>query len=198
MKDNRKLIAIAVALVVVLVGALALYNGIGDKTSYDNLAVTKPENESDETENGGEDGNSDLAPDFTVIDTEGNSVKLSDMRGKPVIVNFWASWCGPCKGEMPDFEEKYKEYGDEINFMMINLTDGSGDTVKSASEFIESRGYSFPIYFDTMMEAAMAYSVYSIPVTFFIDAQGSVAAYAPGAIDGDTIQQGIDMIYQGN
>ncbi|MBP3544577.1 MAG: TlpA family protein disulfide reductase, partial [Lachnospiraceae bacterium] len=68
------------------------------------------------------------APDFTVIDAEGNEVKLSDMRGKPVVVNFWASWCGPCKMEMPEFEEVYKELGDEVHFMMVNLTDGWQET----------------------------------------------------------------------
>ena len=134
------------------------------------------------------------APDFTVYDLDGNEVKLSDFLGKPVVLNFWASWCGPCKMEMPDFEEKYKELGDDVQFLMINLTDGR-ETVEIASAFIEGQGYTFPVLYDTASEAAYTYGVYSIPTTYFIDAEGYGIAHAPGAIDGETLQKGIDMIY---
>ena len=134
------------------------------------------------------------APDFTVYDVEGNAVKLSDFIGKPVMVNFWASWCGPCKREMPDFEEKYRELGEDVQFLVINLTDGIQETVASASDYISQQGYTFPVYYDTSSEAAMLYGIYSIPTTFFIDAEGCAIAQAKGAIDGETLQQGIDMI----
>ena len=136
------------------------------------------------------------APDFTVYDMDGNEVKLSDYIGMPVVLNFWASWCGPCKMEMPDFEEKYQELGENVQFLMINLTDGSGETVETASSFIAGQGYTFPVFYDTASSAASTYGIYSIPTTFFIDAQGYAIAQATGAIDAETLQKGINPIYQ--
>ena len=142
------------------------------------------------------DGQQDdiLAPDFTVQDADGNDVKLSDMRGKPTIVNFWASWCPPCKGEMPEFNKVFEELGEEINFMMVCLTDGERETKRTGAAFIKESGYSFPIYFDITMEAAITYEVRSIPSTYFIDAKGNMITYAVGAINEETLRVGIDMI----
>ena len=135
------------------------------------------------------------ATDFTVTDYEGNSVNLSDFEGKPVIVNFWATWCGYCTKEMPDFETKYQEYGEEIHFLMVNVTDGSRDTVESAKKYIEEAGYTFPVYFDTELDATYTYNAYSLPMTLFIDAEGYGVAQAPGMISAEILQKGIDMIY---
>lgn len=96
--------------------------------------------------------------------------------------------------EMPDFNEKYQELGEEVQFLMINMTDGSRETVEKASAFIEEQGYGFPVFYDTKFHAANAYGANSLPTTFFIDAQGKVTAQAKGAIDGETLQRGIDMI----
>ena len=135
------------------------------------------------------------APDFTMYMQDGTPVKLSDFRGKPTILNFWASWCGPCKMEMPDLEDAYLEYGDEINFLIVNLTDGISETVESASGYIESQGYTFPVYYDTDMGGAFAYGVNAIPVTYFLDADGNLVAYYPGAMTADILQRGISMIH---
>jgi thiol-disulfide isomerase/thioredoxin len=135
------------------------------------------------------------APDFTVYDRNGQPVRLADMFGKPIVLNFWASWCGPCRSEMPDFDEVYRLLGDEVVFMLVNLTDGEVETMQSASAFIDSMGYSFPIYFDLTDEAAYTYWVQSIPTTFFISARGNLVAYAEGALDYETLLYGISMIY---
>ena len=137
-----------------------------------------------------------IAPDFTVYDLAGNPVKLSDFRGKPVVLNFWASWCGPCKHEMPDFDEAYAEFGADIHFVMVNLTDGSSETVDSAHGYVQGQGYAFPVYYDTTLDAANTYGVYSIPTTYFIDAKGQLVAQARGAIDGETLRKGIAMILE--
>ncbi len=134
------------------------------------------------------------APDFTVYDAEGNAHSLSDFRGKPVILNFWASWCGPCKAEMPDFDEAYKIYGNRIHFLIVNLTDGSSETVETASAFIASQGYTFPVYYDTDYFGAMAYNISAIPTTFFIDANGNLVTYYQGMLSADMLQAGINTL----
>ena len=138
-----------------------------------------------------EAGSASLAPDFTFYDIDGNAFKLSDLRGEPVVLNFWASWCGPCKAEMPDFEEAFRTYGEEIRFLMVNLTDGTSETVEKASAYIAQQGYTFPVYYDIAMEGAAAYSVYAIPVTYFIDAEGSVRAFNEGMISAEMLESNI-------
>ena len=141
-----------------------------------------------------EESQSSLAPDFTLYDIDGNTYKLSDFRGKPVILNFWASWCGPCKAEMPDFEEAYKTYGEDIQFLIVNLTDGSSETVETASAYIAQQGYTFPVYYDVAMEGAVGYGIYAIPVTYFIDAEGSVRAFNEGMISANVLESNITAL----
>ena len=114
------------------------------------------------------------AADFTVIDYDFDGVSLSSLIGKPVIVNFWASWCPPCIAELPYFQSVYEEYKDEVHFMMINLVDGSRETVDIAKRFVENNGYTFPVYFDTTGEASGKYKVFSIPSTIFVDSEGAL------------------------
>lgn len=214
------------AFLMLMAGATLLYNRLSENASPGNLmtgsgiiaeketkaadeteleteteAETQKETVTDETETASEketETEQDLhpAPDFTVYDAENNAVKLSDFKGKPVIVNFWASWCPPCKSEMPDFQEAFEEYGDQIQFMMVNLTDGSQETVESASEFIKSQGYTFPVFYDTEMSAAMAYGASSIPASYFVNADGNLKAYAVGMIDRNALDTGIGMILE--
>jgi len=187
MKKKISLLVLVLAFALVLGGAYTLYDDLSGEVGTSSMAVRE------DTETGETAQNAQPAPDFTVKDMDGNEISLSDMVGKPVVVNFWASWCGPCKSEMPDFEEKFGEYGDEIVFMMVNMTNGQ-ETVKTAKAFVEEAGYTFPVYFDTRQSAAIAYGVNSIPATYFIDEEGQLIAYGLGALSGDIIQRGIDML----
>lgn len=198
---NKKMLGIGVILFAVLiVGASILYNAMKDKVE-DNSFQMEGENNTgntNDTDANAADTNTDnekvVAPDFTMTDKDGNEVKFSNFAGKPIVLNFWASWCGPCQMEMPDFEEMYKQYGEEVQFVMVNMTDGSQETVDSATQFITEKGYTFPVYYDTKMEGAYYYSVYSLPMTYFIDADGNVAASSRGMISGDNLQKGIEAI----
>ncbi len=205
MKNKKSFILISLAFVVLLAGASILYNNLskeikpqGGGLSADTYnQMVENNTQKNEIDEGTSDDNAEdkmLAPDFVITDKDGNEVHLSDFIGKPVVLNFWASWCGPCKMEMPDFDEKYAELGDEVHFLMVNMTDGSRETVDVAKKFIEKQGYTFPVYFDTEMDAAITYGVNSIPTTYFIDAEGYAIAQAMGAIDATTLQTGIDMI----
>ena len=171
---NKKLNTLIITLVLlgVLILSFVAYNALSEN-------YTPPPNGKEE-DNGSSAGSETeriktIAPDFVVYDESENKVTLSEFLGTPVVLNFWASWCDPCKLEMPHFQRLYEEMGGEVTFMMVNLTDNSSETVKTAQKYISDNGYTFPVYFDNELDAAAAYSVYGIPTTYCIDAEGIVA-----------------------
>lgn len=192
MNSKKKILIIAVVFVLLLAVAFLLYNKLSGSVASDQLAAEDEAQNQDEESDGQQA--KVKAPDFVVYDKDGNKVGLSDYLGKPVVLNFWASWCGPCASEMPDFEEAYKERGDEIQFLMVNLTDGYQETMESATEYIQEQGFTFPVFYDTESNAANTYATYSIPMTFFIDSEGYMVARATGALDSATLKKGLDMI----
>lgn len=199
MKNKILTVILGSGLVLVIGGAMVLYNYLGDKVETDNEPIEVVPEEPveeipDEIEEEKKSGYT-KALDFTVYDENGNSYKLSEFEGKPVVLNFWASWCGPCKSEMPEFEQAYQSYGDKIHFLMVNLTDGYQESVESAKEFIEKSGYTFPVYYDTEYDAAKTYSVYAIPATYFIDEDGYIITRGSGALSAEKLQEGINQIY---
>ncbi len=211
MNKYTKLLLTILGIVAVFVGIIFLYNGlIKDYKPKQNLVTNETTEEVAETTTEEEynpfpitttevtteetNENGDVkAADFTVVDIDEVPTTLSSKEGKPVVVNFWASWCSPCKAELPDFEQAYLDYGDDVEFMIVNLTNVS-ETVEKASEYINSQGYTFPVYYDVDQIANDAYGITSIPTTLFIDSEGYIVAYAQGMIDYDTIVQGIGMV----
>ncbi|MBQ6476014.1 MAG: TlpA family protein disulfide reductase [Clostridia bacterium] len=210
-KKSVLLIVLIVVLAAVLFAAYVIYHRFQPGNAAANLQTpavqtqqqTAPEETAEpeaasgkldmqEEESAG-NGGKITAPDFSVENAEGETVNLSDFVGKPVVLNFWASWCPPCKSEMPEFDSVYQELGEEVCFMIVNLTDGDRETRETAMKYIEQQGYVFPVYLDTDQEAVLTYGVTSIPTTYFIDKDGFIAARAVGAIDKETLLDGIRM-----
>ena len=131
------------------------------------------------------------APDFTVLDWDGNEVKFSDYLGKPIVLNFWAHWCGPCQMEMPEFNAAYERLGGEVTFLMVH----EGAAVDDGKDKVTEGGYTFPVVFDVDSSAGNLYGITAFPTTFFIDTDGHLQAYYMGAMDANLLQQGIDLIY---
>ena len=138
------------------------------------------------------DRNEFASADFTIYDGDGNKVHLSDFAGKPIILNFWASWCVPCKKEMPDFNEKYLEYGDEIQFLMVDFA--RDDKIEDAKEYVSDMGFEFPVYYDIDGDAFLAYEITAFPTTIAFDADGNVVDRYRGTMSEETLQSVIDKL----
>ena len=193
MKPGGKYL-LAVALTVLLaVGAAAAYKYL---TSVTTVPPSPPDNTSAPPAGGrtGAPGNRNAAPDFTVTDGGGNRVSTADLSGKPVILNFWATWCPPCRSELPAFDKLYRQYGNEVSFMMIDLTDGYRETVEGVKKFISENGYTFPVYYDTEGSAAEAYNVSSIPFTVAVGRNGNIVGTHLGAMSEAALEKLIKTV----
>lgn len=186
MKKAVKWIIIALLLAGIIAGSFVLYNKL--KNNYNDDIMTKST-----TNQSAQSDNKNAAPDFTVFDKNGNEVSLSDYKGKPVVLNFWATWCYYCKVEMPDFNEAYKNHP-EVQFLMINATDGVQETQEKANNYMKEQGFEFEIFFDTNLDAVNHYHITGFPATFFVDANGNLTAQRTGMIDKEVLEKGISMI----
>lgn len=189
MNQKTKFILIAVSLAAVIGGSAILYNSL--KTEYAPPEMAKAGQQNSQSV---ADPKKMAAPDFAVFDANGNTIRLVDFKGKPIILNFWASWCPPCRAEMPEFDKISQSLGDDVVLLMVNMTDGSRETKEKAQDYIKKEGFSFPIYFDTKQSAASAYGITALPTTYFIDRNGSIVKSVRGAINAATLEAGIARI----
>ena len=180
-QSTYKLIVTLLVLVIIIGGGMLLYRNLGQNVDLGEAVPTESISEN-------------AAPDFTVTDADGNEVKLSDFRGKGVVLNFWASWCGPCKSEMPHFQEAYEQYGEEVQFLMVNMSTAFGDSRSDAEQVLTDGGYTFPVYYDTNAECAYGYGVTGIPMTFFIDKNGNLVSGKTGMISMADLERRIQTI----
>jgi len=140
-----------------------------------------------------EEPTAERAPDFALYDQDGNVLHLSDFIGKPIVLNFWATWCPSCVIETPYFEALYQDLGDEIHVIKVNLLDGQRETRERVDDFMAAGNYTFPLYFDSG-DGAFEYGIRAIPMTFFIDAYGYLVAYTQGAVDEDLLGYALAMM----
>lgn len=142
------------------------------------------------------------APDFTLVDQYGNEHTLSDYKGKTVFLNFWATWCGPCRSEMPEIQALYEKYGENEEDLVVlgvatpNL--GQEGSAEDIAAFLEDQGYTFPTVMDETGFISAMYGISAYPTTFMIDADGNVYGYVASALTGDImesiVQQTMDSV----
>lgn len=144
----------------------------------------EPENVSQEAANMGGLKVGAKAPDFELKTLTGETVKLSDLKGKKVMLNFWATWCPPCKAEMPAMEEFHKEAGNDVLILAVNI-----DPHLDVKAFVDENGITFPIPLDAEDKVNEMYQVLSIPTTYFIDTKGNIGNKYIGAMNHDTMKQ---------
>jgi len=149
--------------------------------SSDSAQVEESE---DDIEVGLEVGN--RAPDFELPTLEGGEVKLSDLRGERVMINFWASWCAPCRAEIPDMQEFYEDT--DIQILAVNLTQ-TEDNYDNVPKFVKNYGMEFPILMDEENSASTTYQIQPIPTSFMIDSEGIIRYKAMGAMNYDLMVQ---------
>ncbi|MGE7917529.1 peroxiredoxin family protein [Viridibacillus sp. NPDC093762] len=137
----------------------------------------------------------EVAPDFELETLEGKKVKLSDFQGKKVILNFWASWCPPCKAEIPHMQKYYEKFAKEDNFeiVAVNLT-SQNETVKYVKKFVKTYEMTFPVLLDTKGEQMRTYEIYTIPTTYFLDTKGIIQKKVIGPVDQESMRESVKAL----
>ncbi|MGP4081848.1 peroxiredoxin family protein [Pseudalkalibacillus sp. R45] len=138
-----------------------------------------------------------IAPDFTLETMDGGSVKLSDFKGKNIIVNFWATWCPPCRAEMPEMQEYYEANKDN-NFVIlaVNMTKTEKSQMDVKQFVEEDFELTFPVVMDLKHEVTNTYEVTGYPTSYFIDKEGVIQYKVVGAMNQDVIKRQIAMMNQ--
>lgn len=122
----------------------------------------------------------EVAPDFSYKElSSGKTMRLSDLKDKPVFINFWATWCPPCVGELPHIEKKYAEYKDRMHFIILSVDDNEQEPAR----FIQSKGYSFPAAYGDHQALGRAYGIDAIPASYIISADGRIVARTVGSMN---------------
>ena len=196
MKKNIGLL-IVVLLVAVMIGTYVKQQIDKDRE----IETTSLGKEMDERKIGLSNG--DTPPDFTLTSLDGKNVTLSDLRGKKVVLNFWATWCPPCKVEMPHMQNYYEQYAkkDNVEIIAVNLTSEERDVtadakVDSVMTFRDSFDLTFPILLDQdpKNSIGIAYQIITIPTTYFIDSNGYIQRAIKGPMNAEMLKKYVDAL----
>lgn len=132
-----------------------------------------------------------LAPDFTLTTLDGDTVRLSDLQGKPVLINFWASWCGPCRAEMPHIQAAYEGHADDG---LVVLGVDQSESPPAVARFVEEFGLTFPVPMDSDGKVSAAYQARALPTSFFVDADGVIRETFTGPMSAGLIESLLERI----
>lgn len=206
---NKKLMKYTIKIggVILIIVGVMTFTGWANSVSgylnpYANNSVSREESSSEKSEKveeeskSNEQGKTMQAYDFELTDQYGNKHKLSDYKGKVVFLNFWATWCPPCRMEMPHIEELYNEYNknnDEVVFLGVANPGGQEKSVSGIKKFLEDEGHTFPTVFDESGELFGKYQVSSLPTTYMIDKEGNIYGYVSGALTKDIMKNIINQ-----
>ncbi|MGB2895200.1 MAG: TlpA disulfide reductase family protein [Anaerolineales bacterium] len=137
-----------------------------------------------------------LAPDFTLESLAGDQISISDMRGKVIVLNLWASWCPPCRAEMPALQRVYQEnHGRGLEVLAVNIT--AQDNLTAVEDFVQEFNLTFPILLDTSGKVGKAYLMRAFPTTFFIDQMGVIQrVIVGGPMSEITLQSTVDRLLE--
>ena len=205
-KKNKKIMKYTIkagGVIMIIMGVMTFTGWVNNITGYlsstGNNQSTQQEQPKDEEKEGNSEVDEKEAPDaidFELVDQYGNTHKLSDYKGKVVFLNFWATWCPPCKMEMPNIEELYKEYNynkGDVVILGVAQPGGQEKSISGIKEFINSNGYTFPTVFDESGDVFGKYYIRSLPTTFMIDKDGKVYGYVSGALSKDQMKSIINQ-----
>ncbi|EDL63176.1 peroxiredoxin family protein [Bacillus sp. SG-1] len=193
---NKKILGIG--LVSVLVGLFVgniIMNQVSKKEIEKQVAEQLEESGLETEFGSGGPGEGDAAPDFTLTTLSGEEVSLSDYKGKKVILNFWATWCPPCKAEMPHMQDYYEEYHEKANVEMLAVNLTTIDEGRAAIEgFVEEYGLTFPIPLDEEGTQGTIYQAQTIPTSYMIDTNGTIQHKIVGPMNKDMMIQLVDSM----
>ena len=205
MRKRTKLILLSVALLAAFLAATVLFDRMVDRDLLSQAAAVPdyvpgnkeplPEQTKAPEETTPTPERED-APNITITDSEGNTHTLEEFRGKPVVLNFWASWSGPSQRELAMFQSAYDDYKNQVHFLMINTVSDERETREKAEKMIADGGYTFPVYYDTDASAANAFGVKTLPTSYFVDANGKAIAYAAGELNRYNFERGLMKCYE--
>ncbi len=200
MTDKSKLVVTITVLLLTMIVSAALYNTYKDRVDPSTGELTKTaqlENQLPVSPSTPESTNALAmkATDFTMQDSEGNDVLLSSFKDKPVVLNFWTSWCSHCKAEMPRFEEAYKKYGDQVQFIMLNAVKSEKNR-DDGRTFIKNSEYTFPVFYDVDGKAMTLYTIRGFPATIFIDKDGNIVEKSLGELTSEKLDENIQKLIE--
>lgn len=200
------------AILLIIMGALMLTGYMNSMSGYlsrittQTEATEKPQQEVEESEEATDESADEYtdaipAPTFELHDQYGVIHTLEQYRGKVVFLNFWATWCPPCRSEMPDIQSLFETYGadnEEVAILSVATPGIGGEGSESeVISFLEENGYTYPVLMDSTGELLNQYGISAFPTTFMIDAEGCVYGYIPGAMDMNMMQSIIQQTLQG-
>lgn len=199
MKNTVKIIALVLIFAAAMTGAIWGYKQLTKGENAPEKEIILETKEPKETNEGTQEIKEEPLTqykDFTVYTVDKTPVSLSNVleNNKPVIINYWATWCGYCKAEMPDFNQCYLEYGDKVEFMMIDICGNGNDDRSKAAKYVAEEGFSFPVYYDDELSALSSYYTSGYPTTIVFDAKGNLLYNRSGMLTKDQLEYIIEQI----